>query len=379
MASIKKRGKTWYVRFSKRVTEWDPEKKSTVSVLKQKSKGGFKTKAEAQQYGIKMEAASLSGIDLVKNPIFADYFKNWYLTFKFPVIRKSTQKRYITNYHYIEKYFGPTKIKDITRSQYQNFLNWLGEKHAPTTVHKTNIMIKACIGNAVEDGLITKNFTNRITITGNRDHERDVDYLNLKEMNQLVQLCLTNLTPRYTSKYLVLAGLFTGARLGELTALKWADVDFKNNTISITKSWNPNLKALGPTKTESSIRKIKVNSFLLDKIMQLKANHSEFIFAIPRTGLPPSSSAVNQFLQKTLKENNINKKDLTFHSLRHTHVAYLLSKGVDISAISQRLGHANIAITLKVYAYMLDEFKHKQDNKIIKSLDDICATFVQHD
>ena len=48
MASIKKRGKTWYVRFSKRVTEWDPEKKSTVSVLKQKSKGGFKTKAEAQ-------------------------------------------------------------------------------------------------------------------------------------------------------------------------------------------------------------------------------------------------------------------------------------------------------------------------------------------
>ena len=97
-------------------------------------------------------------------------------------------------------------------------------------------MIKACIGNAVEDGLIAKNFTNRITITGNKDHERNVDYLNLKEMNQLVQLCLTNLTPRYTSKYLVLAGLFTGARLGELTALKWADVDFKNNTISITKS-----------------------------------------------------------------------------------------------------------------------------------------------
>ena len=75
MASIKKRGKTWYVRFSKRVTEWDPEKQTAVSVLKQKSKGGFKTKAEAQQYGIKMEAASLSGIDLVNNPIFADYFK----------------------------------------------------------------------------------------------------------------------------------------------------------------------------------------------------------------------------------------------------------------------------------------------------------------
>lgn len=64
MASIKKRGKTWYVRFSKRETRWDPEKQKNVSVLKQKSKGGFKTKAEAQQYGIKMEAASISGVVL---------------------------------------------------------------------------------------------------------------------------------------------------------------------------------------------------------------------------------------------------------------------------------------------------------------------------
>ena len=97
MASIKKRGKTWYVRFSKRETQWDPEKQKNISVLKQKSKGGFKTKAEAQQYGIKMEAASISGVDVVKNPVFTDYFEHWYLTFKFPIIRKSTQKRYITN------------------------------------------------------------------------------------------------------------------------------------------------------------------------------------------------------------------------------------------------------------------------------------------
>lgn len=378
MTYVTKRGKTWMVRFSKRENQWDPEKQATVSVLKQKSKGGFKTKAEAQRYGVKMEAAALSGVDVVKNPVFADYFQKWYLTFKFPIIRKSTQKRYITNYHYIEKYFGPAKIKDITRSQYQDFLNWLGKDHAPATVHKTNIMIKSCAGNAVEDGLITKNFTNRTTITGNQANERHVEYLNLREMNQLVQLCLTDLNPRYTSKYLVLAGLFTGARLGELTALKWTDIDFKNNVISISKTWNPNLKKLGPTKTKSSNRKIKVNSFLLSKVKQLKVNNSEFVFAIPRTGLPPTSSAVNQFLRKTLKENNINKRDFHFHSLRHTHVAYLLSKGVDIAAISKRLGHANIAITLKIYAYMLDEYKDHQDTIIVNSLDDICATFVQH-
>ena len=378
MASIKKRGKTWYVRFSKRETQWDPEKQKNVSILKQKSKGGFKTKAEAQQYGIKMEAASIDGVDVVKNPVFADYFEHWYLTFKFPIIRKSTQKRYITNHHYLEKYFGSTKIKDISRAKYQSFLNWLGKKHAPATVRKTNIMVKACAGNAIEDGLIVKNFTNRTTITGNQDNVRAIEYLNEGEMNKLVQLCLTGLTPRYTSKYLVLAGLFTGARLGELTALKWTDIDFKNKIIDINKTWNPNLKILGPTKTESSVRKIKVNSFLLDKLKQLKINNSEFIFAIPRTGLPPSSSAVNQFLRKAIKEIGLNKPDFHFHSLRHTHVSYLISQGIDIAAISKRLGHANIAITLSIYAHLLDEYKDQQDAKIINSLNQVCATFVQH-
>lgn len=378
MASIKKRGKTWYVRFSKRETRWDPEKQKNVSVLRQKSKGGFKTKAEAQEYGIKMEAASLSGVDVIKNPVFADYFKTWYETYKFPSIRKSTQKRYITNYNYIKNYFRDTKIKNITRSNYQKFLNHLGKKHAPATVRKTNIMIKSCIGNAVEDGLVERNFTNRTTITGNKDAEKHVEYLNMKELNKLVQLCLTDLNTRYTSKYLVLADIFTGARIGELSALKWSDIDFKNETINITKSWNCNTKKLGPTKTKSSVRKIKVNSFLLRTIKQLKVNNLDFVFATPRTELPPSSSAVNQFLRRTLDQGNIHKQDFHFHSLRHTHVAYLLSKGVDISAISKRLGHANIATTLKIYAYLLDEYKEKQDSKIVNSLDDICATFVQH-
>lgn len=55
-------------------------KAKNVSILKQKSKGGFKTKAEAQQYGIKMEAASIDGVDVTKNPVFADYMQKWFET-----------------------------------------------------------------------------------------------------------------------------------------------------------------------------------------------------------------------------------------------------------------------------------------------------------
>ena len=67
MANIYKRGKTWTARFTKRVTQCDPEKQATISTLKQKSKGGFKTKAEARDYAIKMEATALSGVDVTKD------------------------------------------------------------------------------------------------------------------------------------------------------------------------------------------------------------------------------------------------------------------------------------------------------------------------
>lgn len=67
------------------------QKTSHHSTLKQKSKGGFKTKAEARDYAIKMEATALSGVDVTQNPVFADYYKHWYETFKFPSIRQSTK------------------------------------------------------------------------------------------------------------------------------------------------------------------------------------------------------------------------------------------------------------------------------------------------
>ena len=66
MAQVYKRGKTWTVRFTKRYSVYDPETQKQISKLKQKSKGGFRTKAEATQYGIKLEAESLSGVDVTR-------------------------------------------------------------------------------------------------------------------------------------------------------------------------------------------------------------------------------------------------------------------------------------------------------------------------
>ncbi len=51
---------------------------------------------------------------------------------------------------------------------------------------------------------------------------------------------------------------------------------------------------------------------------------------------------------------------VTFHSLRHTFASILVSQGYDVVFVSRQLGHANPAITLKVYAHLSDAARHAE-------------------
>lgn len=168
-------------------------------------------------------------------------------------------------------------------------------------------------------------------------------------------------------------------RPGEIRVLTWNDIDFKNKQIHITKSWDYDKKKIvnydsdeinKKTKNRSSTRVIAVDQKLLDILLQLKKNGTMRLFIGP-DGTIPTSSAVNKVLRKQLKKLHIEKNGFHFHSLRHTHVAMLLFKGVDLYSISKRLGHSNMSITASTYAYMLDELKQKSDNQIVGILDEI--------
>lgn len=103
---------------------------------------------------------------------------------------------------------------------------------------------------------------------------------------------------------------------------------------------------------------------------QLKENDNDLVF-INQFGNVPTSNAVNKKLRELLKACSINKKGYHFHSLRHTHVALLLYNGVDIYAISKRLGHSDLTTTTRKYAYMIDELKSKSDDHIEDILDNL--------
>lgn len=359
MASISKRGKTWQIRTS--YTDVHGKRHF-------KSKAGFKTKKEAELYINELTKSAEQQTNNA-NTIFKDYFDDWAKTYRLPNITNVTAQWYTQTSKQIDKHFGNVDIRDITRRDYQSFINTYGENRSKSSVSKVNTLIRACIQNAVYEDVIPKDFTKGIIITFDKSKTRKIDYLNLDEIKKLTQYLISGLNRHFTSRYMILTALYTGARLGEIMALTWDDINFNFKTITINKAWDyTNGGGFKPTKNESSNRVIRVNSEFLDILKELKDNNSDMVF-LNQYNTIPSSNAVNKTLKESLKNLSIIRSGFHFHSLRHSHVAFLLANNVDIYAISKRLGHSNLGTTTKVYAYLIDEYKAKSDIVIDNSLD----------
>lgn len=332
-----------------------------------KSAGLFKLKRQAQQAGNDLEKElDQRNMDLQDITLLA-YYERWFKLYKQANITDVTKNRYKVIGKAIQDYFDDTKLVNIRRSDYQGFINWYGANHARDSVTKLNGALRSCVGYAIDDDIITKDFTHNVVVTYNRNKKLKVEYLTNEELIRLKNAVNSQLNHFNTSRYMILTAIYTGMRKAEIQALTWKDVDYLHGTITINKSWDEKKKAFKSTKTISSNRTIKVNRQLLKTLAELKANHSVMVFR-NGFGTIPTSNALNKCLRSIMNDAGIQKQGFHFHSLRHVHVAYLLGKGVDIYAISKRLGHSNITVTLNTYSYLIDEYKAKNDNVIIDKL-----------
>ena len=340
-----------------------------------KSKAGFERLSEARAFvkeyqylALKNELAKGSDITL------PDYFEEWFQLYKENVVAHRTKEIYQYSLKIIKQYFSDIRLADIDRKIYQQFLQKFGHNHAKETVTKVNTHIHVCVRSAIYDGIIKRDFVEHTTLVYDEKRTQVIDYLSIEELVKLVEYVENSLNYHYTSKYMILLAAYTGMRLGEVQGLQWRDINFNFKTISIQRSWSAIENSYKPTKNKSSKRVIRINAGLIKILKQLKAAISpaptQQVF-INQFNTVPTSNAVNKVLRAALVKAGINKPSFHFHSLRHTHVAYLLANQVDLYAISKRLGHSDIGTTSRVYSYMIDEYRIRTDNHIETVLDGI--------
>lgn len=155
---------------------------------------------------------------------------------------------------------------------------------------------------------------------------------------------------------------YTGCRIGEILALNFSDLNDDKLRINktISKECYNGVRIINSPKTRTSNRVITIPRFLVNEINLLKdkykinydSNYIDDIFIFG--GLKPfSQTTVDRKKNHYCDMSGV--KRIALKGFRHTHASILLSRNVPISAISKRLGHSSISITLDVYSHALPE------------------------
>lgn len=356
---------------------------------KQKTRSGFKTKKEAEIDATKMIHELSEGIYVEETDLtFCEFANQW-----LPIYSESKDVKPGTirvRIHEINKllpYFSRLKMKDITRKMYQDALNDLKERgYSDSTREGINRTGRMIFRKALELELLKKDPTEFAYLKKDKktiEQLEEEEIPNYLEKEELAHFLNTANEQGLELDYLMFLLLsYTGMRVGELVALKWKDIDFKNHTISITKTYyNPNnntMKFLLVTpKTKKSRRKIVVDEDVIQALKNHKANQEKIIqrlgddynnqgFVFAKTerhaGYPIVIKMVQLRMARLLTLADLNT-ELTPHSLRHTHTSLLAEAGVALEQIMDRLGHSDDQITKNVYLHVTKEMKKEASQK----------------
>lgn len=385
MASFRKRGKTWtYV-----VNYTDSN-----GVRHQKTLGGFAKKKMAENAAAEVEHHLMQGADLNKqDTTLIEYWDRWIDLYKAGKHTRVTEARYATIRKELVDYFGTSrKLRTISKSDWQAFINHfathrvkrIGNKKAivnrsKDTVSKLNGYVRAMVNSAVDDQILYTNFTHDVVLSGDKGKAADLKYIQADDFDKLLKFCTGNAKLSKIYNYMIAFGILTGARYAEVGGLDWPNMDLDNAVVHIRHTWDYKFRTgFMPTKNPTSNRDIDISPQLVALLRQLKTEQEasnlatgyrdpyHLVFRNYRHELL-SNGIVNRHLKDIEQKLGINPV-ITFHGLRHSHVAYLLAHGVDISYISKRLGHANVQITLRVYAHMLKDVELDQISATVKAL-----------
>ena len=297
--------------------------------------------------------------------LFADYYENWIALYKEGAVRDVTLKKYKAALAHIKTLTKDMSVEDMTRTAYQTLLNNYAKTHEKQTVTDFHHMVKPCLLDARDEGLISVDPTRRITIKGKPAGEKKMKYLNQYDLHKLLDVLHLDMMHKFD--WLIYFGAKTGCRLSEALGVTPEDFDMSSQTVSINKTWNyKNGGGFEATKNQSSVRKVQLDWQTMNKLYGFIKDKPKNKPVFVDEGENIYDSTVNDILGRYCRMAGV--PEITYHGLRHTHASIWLYSGVSVPSVSKRLGHSSIATTQKVYLHIIKEMDNFDNDIIMKTL-----------
>lgn len=330
------------------------------------TKSGFETKEEAEQGLIKM-AYEVGQHMVVKH---SDESLYNYLRYWLDAESDNYEPSWLKNlFGYLENYIGPeignVKLSGLNAGYIEKLYKALrNQGKSPQTIKHVHNMLSKALSKAAKQKLIAANPVKDVTppkVTRSA-RKRNLNVWTMEELQTFLRIARES---RWYIAFLLAA--YTGARQGEILAIRWENINFAKNRLTIDSSISRDMKGykVGDPKTDSSYRDIILPQHVMDELLKHKERKHE---KDERLFNRPKDFVVRTWKGTFVSQRNFAREwyrllDLSglpkirFHDLRHTHATLLLESGVNVKAVSARLGHASSKVTLDIYSHVTPQME----------------------
>jgi integrase len=339
-----------------------------------KTKGGFKTKTDAEnalREALAAHQKQPAAKDQTPMPSFREFATRWHQEVAIRQHSPKTAERVAEHIGYAIRLYGDMPLDQLSTQQLQTDQSRLldhggrvtkehpkGKPLSQTTVRHISFAVQAVLEQAVDWGILEKNPMKKVKKP--KRLKREPAVADRDGFERLLGVVAG------TSLYApVMTYMGTGTRRGEMCGLQWTDVDWEKATLYVSKSLEQTKTGLRIKSTKSGRpRRIPLDPGVLEALRDHQREQEEqhalygadyrsdlnLVFCRP-DGYYYSPNRLGTRIKRALVKAGLG--NLSLHSLRHSHASQLLRDGVPVAAVSERLGHANANITYGIYTHAM--------------------------
>ena len=339
-----------------------------------------KTQAEVEEKKRSMQANLHTGMVADTGGLtVATFMARWVEYKEHEGIKPNTVQTYRESVRlYIVPYLGKLKLEKLRPLDIEHMLSKMRKagKSASRCAY-TRLVLKMALQQGVRWQMLPRNVAEAVRPP--KVERKDMQVWTPQQVATFLDTAQAH--RMYTAFYLA---LMTGMRRGELMGLKWEDIDFerarltvRNNLVEVQGEGIPGKErggkatvtsrkaVLSTPKTKNSRRTIVLSPGTVFKLKEHQARqeveqsqaaeawqNEGFVFA-SEVGTHTNPDALSNLYGKLLKEADVPR--IRFHDLRHTAASLMILRGIPPKTVSERLGHADVAFTLRTYTHLYDE------------------------
>jgi len=281
-----------------------------------------------------------------------DWLSYWLEYLERPHVKHSTYASYRCKLEcHVLPVLGGKKLAKLKESDIQNWLDQMIAKGlAANTIRTVFRILSTSLGKAVSRHCLFANPCREAVLPEVK--KPGIRALTFAQQKKLEKQALFE-----KGNEAVILALYTGMRIGEISALTWGDVDFENNLIHVRRTLqritdyeSSGVKTrviMDIPKSDTSCRIIPFAAHLKELLLKWKAV-SDSAYVVSCRGDYAEPRVLSYRFHQTAERAGL--EAVTFHGLRHTYATRCVERGIDIVTLSRLLGHASAKMTLDIYA-----------------------------